>query len=280
MPRFRNTNIIINFDESIVRAEDTTTKQMVYTADPAKAARQWETDVLFCLESIYANGRVGRMLFDAIGLDGADPLLGSYTRYLVIQPYTPEQEKKSLCNANAGPTDWGLAQTRTRLDNTANQNKGVGSSTIIRYDKARWINGTKCGRFGTQPGGVFHEVLMHEMLHGLRQMAGQMDMSPLPNGWTTMEEFYAILIVNVAMSERGKKVLRKNHTGFTPLEPNLSTSVGFLTDPNHLKWVNWLHSRNAVLFSKVAQVDAKFNPIREFITNLPAWQVMLANPPK
>src|SRR5262249_17495318 len=106
------------------------------------------------------------------------------------------------------------------------------------------------------------------------------DMSPLPNGWTTMEEVYAILITNVAMSERGRKQFRKNHQGFAALEPNLSTSVGFLTDPDHLKWVNWLYTRNAVFFRRVGEVQTPFNPIREFIQNSPAWQVVLQTNPK
>jgi hypothetical protein len=155
MPRFKSTNIIINFDESIVRAEDPKTKQMVYTADPVKASREWEADVRSCLESLYVGSRVSRVLFDAIQQAGDyDTKSGKYARYLVIQPYTPQQEKESLCNATAAPNDYGMAATTTRVDgSTTGAGKGLGSTTVIRFDKARWVNGTKCGAFGNQPGG-------------------------------------------------------------------------------------------------------------------------------
>jgi hypothetical protein len=280
MPRFRSTNVIVNFDEAVVRAEDPVTKQPVYTANPDAARDHWQSDTLNVLESLYVGSRVSRLLFDAIQEAGTEPASGKYVRYLVIRPYTPADEKKDLCNAYAGPDDYGMAATPAPIDGVpARGAKGVGSTTVIRYDKARWVTATKCGGLAGQPGGVFHEILLHEMLHGLRQMAGQQDRSALPNGWTTMEEFYAILITNVSMSERGYRQYRKNHRGFGVLEPSLSTSVGFLTNPDHLKWVDWLFNTNAVFFRKVAEVVAPFNPIREYVTNRAAWRVVLTNPP-
>jgi hypothetical protein len=281
MPRFRSTNVVVNFDETVVTDEDPVTKQPVYTGNPEAARDAWVNDTMTVLDSLYNTGRVSRMLFDALHQVGYDAKAGKYTRYLVIQPYTPKEEKKDLCNAYAAPNDYGMAATPTPIDGVpANGAKGAGSTSTIHYDKARWVTGSKCGGLASQPGGVFHEVLLHEMLHGLRQMAGQRDTSKLPNGWTTMEEFYAILLTNVSMSERGYRQFRKNHAGFGVLEPGLSTSVGFLTDPDHLKWVDWLYTTNAVMFRRVAEVPAKFNPVREYVTNRAAWQVVLKNPPK
>jgi hypothetical protein len=279
MPRFRATNIVVNFDETVVTVEDPITKQRVYTANPNLAAQQWEADVMFTLESLYISSRVSRMLFDATQAAGGKDKAGNYSRYMVIRPYDPPPTDPNKCNAYAGPNDYDMSATTKRIDGNPGGTKGVGSTTTIRWDKARWVNNTKCGGLAGQPGGTFHDVLLHEMLHGLRQMAGQQDRSPLPNGWTSMEEFYAILITNVSMSERGHKQFRKNHTGFGVLEPEFSSSAGFLMNPQHLKWVDWLYNTNAVMFKQVGQVNARFNPIEEYAANLPAWKVVLANPP-
>jgi hypothetical protein len=277
MSRFKSTNVIVNFDETVTIDEDPITKQPVHTTNPERAAQKYESDVTSTLEIIYNGSRVGRLLFDEIQRAGYDFKSGKNTRYLVISPYPRAAEKKDLCNAYAGPNEYDNSATTKRWDGDGKEvRKGVGSTTTIRWDKARWVNGTKCGMYGGQPGGAYHDILMHEMLHGLRQMAGQQDMSNLPNGWTSMEEFYAILIANVSMSERGITKLRKNHNGFGELERTLSTSEGFLTDLNHLKWINWLHSTNAVFLKRVGDVPAPFNPIQEFLANVPVYKAALA----
>jgi hypothetical protein len=61
---------------------------------------------------------------------------------------------------------------------------------------------------------------------------------------------------------------------------NLATSVGFPTDPDHLKWVNWLYTHIALVFRQVGEVEAPFNPIRECVQNYSAWQVVLKMNPK
>src|SRR5262249_39642425 len=73
----------------------------------------------------------------------------------------------------------------------------------------------------------------------------------------------------------GKPQLRKNHHGKVPLEPEYCTSEGFLQRGDHLRWVNWLVTHNAVFLKKVADVDAPFNPIRKYLGDPGAYSTLL-----
>jgi hypothetical protein len=77
------------------------------------------------------------------------------------------------------------------------------------------------------------------------------------------------------MSERGRSLLRKNHHGDQPLEQNLANSAGFLTNMDHRRWVDWLFMHNAVFLGRVAEVNAPFNPLREYLDNMEGWKVIL-----
>jgi hypothetical protein len=184
---------------------------------------------------------------------------------MVIKPYTPKDEQPAalggsgVCNA--------YATTRPNSTTTSGS-LSPGASTDIHYDKARWCTGSRCapkpGEAADGPG----ETLLHEMLHGLRIMAGQGG-NPLPIGlqYDNMEEFYAILITNIYMSERGRKRLRKNHHTDSPLDPDASTSEGFLLIKEHVQWLKWLVDRSAVLLRRVADINAPFNPIRAYLAD-------------
>jgi hypothetical protein len=115
------------------------------------------------------------------------------------------------------------------------------------------------------PGSWPDEVLLHEMLHGLRQMAGQQDMSAIGLEYDTMEEFYAILLTNIYTSERGRKRLRKNHHGSSPLDKDVATSEGFLQIGDHVRWIMWLVTHGAVFVRRVAEINVPFNPLRAYL---------------
>jgi hypothetical protein len=263
MTRFKLTNVYVEYDDDYNKVEDPITKQLVDKGNPATLASKWERDVLGILDGLYLHSQVGRMLFDACQMAGSNRKTGQEERKLVISPYTYKDEKKmGVCNAyeQGNPTGWDVFVERITRDTAG------GYSVIVHYDKQRWTSGGPCGPAPGRAGAAADEALLHEMLHGLRDLAGQDDNAQkLAGGWDTLEEFYAILITNIYMSERGRMQLRKDHHGYQPLEKNLSTSTGFLTKLEHLRWLSWLVNRNAVFLRRVADVVTSFNPIRAYL---------------
>jgi hypothetical protein len=59
--------------------------------------------------------------------------------------------------------------------------------------------------------------LLHELVHAVREMRGQLQMVPTVNKeWDNQEEFFAILIANIYLSETGKRYLGASHHDFSP----------------------------------------------------------------
>jgi hypothetical protein len=279
MARFKLTNVYVQFDDSYAQVLDPITKRPVYRANPAAVASPWERDVLGILDDLYLHSRVSRLLFDAFQQAGNNRRTANEERRLVVTPYTYADEKTpglGVCNAYEMSTNPLSGAGWDRYDGAwLEKGTGWGASVIVHYDKRRWVSGGPCGSFPGKPGSAPDEVLLHEMLHGLRDMAGQKDLSKIGGDYDTMEEFYAILITNMYMSERGRSLLRKNHHGHQPLEKKLSSSAGFLTDMDHLRWVDWLFKHNAVFLRRVAEVNAPFNPLREYLDNVEGWKEIL-----
>jgi hypothetical protein len=87
-----------------------------------------------------------------------------------------------------------------------------------------------------------------------------------------VEEFYAILLTNIYMSQRGKTQFRKDHHGgdalgrVAPGGPDWSTPDGFLSDRTVRRWVSEFCEREeSDLAGKLRQVATRFNPIREYL---------------
>src|SRR5262249_30007406 len=206
---------------------------------------------------------------------GYNSTTGNHDKRLVIKPYIEANAKAfGVCNSLSSMED-GRGASRDRIDGNPGQALGGGSSVLIRFDPIERAPGRKCPPPPGQPASGTDDTLMHEMLHGLRQMVGQWDGSSIGLDYDTIEEFYAILLTNIYMSERGKPQLRKNHHGKVPLEPEYCTSEGFLQRGDHLRWVNWLVTHNAVFLKKVADVDAPFNPIRKYLGDPGAYSTLL-----
>jgi hypothetical protein len=73
-------------------------------------------------------------------------------------------------------------------------------------------------------------TLLHELVHAVRPAAGRKLMDqPTQDGWTNLEEFFAVVVENIYRSERGDKVLRGGWDQ-SRLRADASTSAGFLKD--------------------------------------------------
>ncbi len=119
------------------------------------------------------------------------------------------------------------------------------------------------------------EILLHELVHGLRMGSGVWQKSPFGSGQLRLygdkEEFLAILLTNIYMSELGRGPLRGQWIT-TPddcdvLQGNLSTSTGFLENDLRLQILAGLCEWMPSLFRNVAQAKAAFNPVAEYLAN-------------
>jgi hypothetical protein len=128
---------------------------------------------------------------------------------------------------------------------------------------------------GTGPSSQPDEVLFHEMLHALREMQGEFDQvptGPQDKLYDNVEEFLAILMTNIYVSEKSPTlaVLRKDHHGTQVLPAAESTSDGFLLNNlENLFWIRTLYPQEMGYFLAVASnVMATFNPLKEYVTNM------------
>jgi hypothetical protein len=120
-------------------------------------------------------------------------------------------------------------------------------------------------------------VLVHELVHAIRMMYGRLLRVPtFDQLYDNDEEFFAVLVANIYMSEKGKTRLRANHHGKSILSEGLDTSEKFLGNNAGLppmqiqlenrrlvhKFICTNHNLCAHISGKSA---AKFNPIGVFM---------------
>ncbi|MGA2707200.1 MAG: M91 family zinc metallopeptidase [Steroidobacteraceae bacterium] len=153
--------------------------------------------------------------------------------------------------------------------------KSVGNNALVRFNPSMWNAATVAGvgfiakpaDFKQAPGVGKDEILLHEMVHGLRQIRGTTDQhkpadSPLMD---TVEEFMAIVVSNVYRSELKRPGLRADHHGFTPLPSNQEDARVFLNQPakggeSNLSRMQQFKRDNPELFEDLKKAPASFNP--------------------
>ncbi len=139
---------------------------------------------------------------------------------------------------------------------------GGGSCTIIEITPQNYS--VRSGMVSSADVGLFHE-----MCHGLHVMMGKEQAHiGLKNatggleGYDSMDEFWAISLTNVYLSEKHYPSLRKDHHGREPLEPRLCTSEAFAS---HFQAAMKLVCDSAPGFTKeIAKVPARFNPYKAY----------------
>jgi hypothetical protein len=238
------------------------------------------------LAKIYANG-VGRVVVDAIDDTDKD--------WAIV----PRDKGKvavdgSVCNAdtvsdktiNAVPKDVSQAAGplyRGDVDNPATREDerydtvpfgvtgtGKGSDGKIYFSADEWVK-SSCDTKGI--GSQTDEVLVHEMVHALRNAQGKSNWIPTNNKrYDNDEEFLAVVVTNVYISAKGGARFRADHWGHKELKPPLNTSKGFLGDPDNLKIMSIYRLVWTAVFTALAGVaSAQFNPFRE-LSNMLRYQ--------
>jgi hypothetical protein len=177
---------------------------------------------------------------------------------MTIRPYHPDP-KWGVCNA--------LTKAENRSDATMKDTSvpgqpgasgtGVGSNTEITYDPDTFTPPSACV---SGPGATADEILLHEMIHGVRQMMGRSVNETISGnpGMDNYEEFLAILVSNIFRSERGTSQLRMDHHGFAPLSgPTVDPAVFASTYDRYLSYFDVEQPR---FCKNLRTIKASFNP--------------------
>lgn len=185
---------------------------------------------------------------------------------MTIVPFKPTAERpvnaeaKPLSPADAIPEGFEIGRPPDRPDLPETIiGTGLGSAVVVEYHPAN-IRQLNQNMGGIAPGAGPGEVLLHEMLHGYRQMRGQMlhgeTTGPDPTG-----EFYAVLAANVYRSERGFTQLRASWSSrLAAMKPGLADSENYYEEFKAAidRW--FAEDRSYCL--DIAKVAARYNPFQ------------------
>lgn len=143
----------------------------------------------------------------------------------------------------------------------AQKGKGGGSDVDVLWHPKDLTcsGGKKCA------GNQADEVLFHELTHALRFAAGKsncVSMTGKYKSYGDEEEFYAIVISNIYLSEKGKTDLRADH-GFEMGVLDADEQKDFVK--RHRERLAKLKSQQQTLYDALTKIEPKggFNPIRQ-----------------
>jgi hypothetical protein len=150
-----------------------------------------------------------------------------------------------------------------------------GRNALVRFNPNMWTGDAvakvgfiaKPADFKQAPGVGKDEILLHEMVHGLRQIRGTTSFhKPLdsPN-MDTVEEFIAIVVSNVYRSELKRPGLRADHHGFTALpemqeDPRVFLNQAGQSGESNLSRMKQFKKDNSDFFEDLKRSPATFNP--------------------
>lgn len=230
------------------------------SADSSANRRRYEYDVIITLR---------RIIQTFAGWSVINEVFYLRPRTMRILPYHPTPVTGQF-NATATPTDLAAA---TMKDTTAldRQGKipgpgqprtigsGKGSDTIINCSPSVFAGASGAP---TGPGALGDEILLHEMVHGLRQMMGRSVRESVGGnpGMDNYEEFVAITIANVYRSEVGAPQLRQDHHGFLPLTGPTTNPAVFAN--TYAQYLNYMDIEMPRLCKNLREASCAFNPLR------------------
>jgi hypothetical protein len=201
----------------------------------------------------------------------------SRSRSLLILPYDGDDADENATERakdDAGATSGGMPILSTKGKPTGGSGFGMGSDAVVNFSPSMWHPGPfGKGKFqhfvpATGPASFPDEVLFHELVHASRDMRGVSYSMGVNRGYDNEEEYIAVVLTNIYLSNKGQTRLRASHHGFATLDHserffNNGQHVGL--SPRTLMARFYLHQR--IFFNDLAQIPeafARFNPAREF----------------
>lgn len=179
-----------------------------------------------------------------------------YGRPVTIKPYTVGN-----CNATATPRVVG------------GEREGLVSYSPDTFS----IHGAcSATRSRNNRGLYWDEILFHELVHVFRHVSGKRNRVPLSAGlynYTSNEEFIAVVVTNIYISDRTNKIksgLRAGHQGFGALSTDLDESFEFFSSSTlTFGLIETLCQDHPGLSKKIAKdlANTKFNPLFAYYKN-------------
>jgi len=137
----------------------------------------------------------------------------------------------------------------------------------LQFNPDVYMRGSPCyGRKHRSHGKEADQVLFHELIHAHRAASWL-----IPNedkllaglsGYQNAEEFLAVVLTNIYISETKGRGLRADYYSYDELRGLLSTSIGFFgSSPQVLYILKQFANDQAFLFDELAKVKAPFNPL-------------------
>jgi hypothetical protein len=238
----------------------------------------------------------GSPLYRSSVVEQLDKIWGTWTGWAVLRaiidsgktvtivPYSPEDEKTmGRRNAFARPTD-------TKAASPHGREAGSGSDSSVHFSADTWESLPTCSKAVTSGclPSIFaqnrgpDDLLVHELVHSIREMRGQLMLNPTrTKGYENEEEYFAVLVQNIYASEKGMTILRRDHIGHGAQQRGLSTSEGFLGKgqrplgmeqlENRLLVGRFVNDCTALCRNIHVHVTAAFNPIGEYLGNRAAY---------
>ncbi len=222
---------------------------------------KWQGRIKNDLERIYARFS-GRAVLEEIGRAKA--------RILRIRPWSPKDTENYGDNATADAaeeedaTHVGMPILDSDGAPLKGSGTGKGSNVNVHFSASVW--GVFSGGLMKGPGSGSDEVLLHEIIHASRMLRGVAYSLGVNQGYGNEEEYVAVVLTNVFLSEKKRLHLRASHTGFNVLkDPDK-----FLDSPINLRprmMLERLRLVQSAMFGAIAAIDpqlATFNPVRQY----------------
>lgn len=217
-------------------------------------------------------------------IEGTDAGLALFSRIRIGNPITIRPhplnvfgDPNAACRGHAGPVKEVLSAERVKLRMrkdgfNSDQTTGIKALTmgaVVAIEPENLEKGSHCYKeirklsAGHDFGSAPDEVLFHELIHAQRGAARIHDPHRLGSAlsrYTDMEEFLAVVITNVYISNKGGG-LRAGHNGHELLEKQLAGSVSFYgSSPEVLQIITRFSQDDKFFYGLLSDVKTNFNP--------------------
>jgi hypothetical protein len=211
--------------------------------------------------------KTGKILLNSIGYHGRE-----HHRAVSIEPHYPLPGGNKICNAFTGDTDAvndvQNLFTRLFLDR---QIAAVVAFTPSRFDIVSYCTWKHIFITGDNAPSK-QDILFHELVHAFRLVSNKHiaigDPRRVVDGglstFDNIEEFYAVLVTNIYMSEKNEPV-RSSHHGQYTMDKEFDGSLEFYKiSTKALGKIEQLFNENRGLAQALAAVPTHFNPLRAY----------------
>jgi hypothetical protein len=249
---------------------------------PSAASRMartnWETAVLHQLKRV-SNTWTGWSLLKAIW--ATDPFASQ--KKIRIVPFTVAD--KALVppgsSAYADADNWAAAAPVGGVPIYRGESNKGHTPEDERLELARY-KGTAKGssstvHYNAEDGLDSESVLVHELVHALREMRGvfnRVPTEPFLDKYENEEEFFAVVVQMTYQSEKGSRNLSFSHIDNAPTPESWNTSEGWLSDPlfgppacRLIEKLNRTCSELCDYLKNAMPAHVQFNPIPEYLKN-------------